>query len=191
MTLAHPVGKMSYAEYLALEERTQTKHEYVNGEVHAMAGGSIEHGALAVAISAALVNALGDRPCRVLSADVKLSIEATGLATYPDVSVVCGRLETAKDDENAIINPVLLVEVLSDSTEAYDRGEKSAHYRRIPGLREIVLVSQKSPLVEVHRKNSKGNWELVAEAGKGERVELESVGVAVDVDAIYRNPLAT
>jgi Uma2 family endonuclease len=191
VALSHPVGHMSYAEYLALEQRTGTRHEYLRGEAFAMAGGTIEHGALAVAISTALSNALRDRPCRVLSSDVKVTIEATGLTTYPDVSVVCGSVQVSAQDPNAVTNPVLVVEVLSDSTEAYDRGEKAAHYRRIPSLREIVLVSQKSPLIEVHRKNSKGNWELVSEAGSGERAELESVGAVLDVSDIYRNPLAS
>jgi Uma2 family endonuclease len=191
MTLGAPIARMSYPEYLALEERTGQKHEYLRGEVYAMAGGTVEHGALASAVTIALGIALAERPCRVLSSDVKVRIEATGLSTYPDVSVVCGKLETAAEDPNAVTNPVLIVEVLSDATEAYDRGEKAAHYRRIPSLREYVLVSQKTQLIEVHRKNERGNWELVAEAGKGARAELTSVGAVLEVDAIYRNPLAS
>jgi Uma2 family endonuclease len=181
---------MTYAEYLAHEERSQTKHEFVNGEVFAMAGGTVEHGALAMAVGRALGNGLEGKPCRVLSSDVKVRVLATGLATYPDVSVVCGTLETALDDANAVTNPVLIVEVLSDSTEAYDRGEKAAHYRRIPSLREYVLVSQRSPLIEVQRRNERGNWELFVEARAGQSAELASVGALLDVDGIYRNPLA-
>jgi Uma2 family endonuclease len=191
MALSHPVGHMSYGEFLALEKRTGMRHEYLHGEAFAMAGGTIEHGAIASAIIVALGVALRGRPCRILNADVKVTVEATGLTTYPDISVVCGSVRVSEQDANAIVNPVLVVEVLSDSTEAYDRGEKAAHYRRIAGLREIVIVSQKSPLIEVHRKNSKGNWELVCEAGRGERAELESVGAFLDVDDIYRNPLVS
>jgi Uma2 family endonuclease len=184
---------MSYSEYLALEASSRAKHEYVNGEVFAMAGGTIEHGALTVAVGAALSNALRERPCRVLSSDVRVRVKATGIATYPDVSVVCAKVEVDSDDEHGVLNPSLIVEVLSDSSEAYDRGAKAAHYRRIPSLREYVLVSQREPLIEVYRRNERGNWELVAEARQGEQAELTSCGepISLDVDAIYRDPLAS
>jgi Uma2 family endonuclease len=103
--------------------------------------------------------------------------------------VVCGRLETDPDDASAIITTVLLVEVLSDSTEAYDRGEKFAHYRRIPSLREYVLVAQRGRRIEVVQRNDAGRWELY-EAGAGEVVELASVGCSLAVDDVYRDPLA-
>lgn len=184
---------MSYPEYLAFEAASETKHEYVNGEVFAMAGGSIVHGALAAAVIAALSNVLRERTCRVLSSDVRVRVKATGLSTYPDVSVVCAKIMVDPDDEHGVLNPSLIVEVLSDSTEAYDRGAKAAHYRRIPALREYVLVSQSEPLIEVYRRNERGNWELVAEARAGARAELASCGepIFLDVDAIYRDPLAT
>jgi len=111
---------MSYAEYLAFEHASETKHEYVDGEVFARAGGTITHGALTVAVAAALSNALRDRRCRVLSSDVRIRSIATGLATYPDVTVVCQQIEIAKDDAHGVINPTVIVEVLSDSTESYD-----------------------------------------------------------------------
>jgi Uma2 family endonuclease len=116
-------------------------------------------------------------------------VEATGLTTYPDASVVCGQLETSAQDPNAIVNPVVLIEVLSESTESYDRGAKAAHYRRIPSLREYVLVAQHEPLVEVYRRNEQGRFELF-EARPGEPLELSSVGAALDVRALYENPLA-
>jgi Uma2 family endonuclease len=134
---------MTYAEYLAFEEQSDEKHEFLDGELFATSGGTPDHGALAVAISAALSGALRGRPCRVHSSDVRVRVQATGLAAYPDVSVVCGKLETDAEAPHAITNPVLLVEVLSDSTEARDRGEKAAHYRHLPSLREYVLVSQR------------------------------------------------
>lgn len=187
-----PVARMSYAEYLAFEAASETKHEYINGEVFAMAGGTVEHAALSVAVSTALSIALRDRRCRVLSSDGRVRAKATGMSTYPDVSVVCNNVEVDPDDEHGVLNPTLIVEVLSDSTEAHDRGAKAAHYRRIPSLREYVLVSQREPLIEVYRRNERGNWELVAEARQGERAELASCGavIVLDVDAIYRDPLA-
>jgi len=186
------IARMTYAEYLAFEAQSDARHEYLNGEVFAMAGGTITHGALTAAVITALSSALRDRRCRVLSSDVRVRVKATGLATYPDVSVVCQQIETDDDDRHGVLNPSVIVEVLSDSTEAYDRGAKAAHYRRIPSLREYVLVSQREPLIEVHRRNERGNWELVVEARRGETAELTSCGdpIRLEVDAIYRDPLA-
>lgn len=179
---------MTYAEYRAAEVAGLTRHEYLNGEVWAMAGGTPEHSALAVAIGGELRNALRGKPCRVYSSDLRVRIGDAGLSTYPDASVVCGQLETAPDDKDAITNPVVLVEVLSEATEAYDRGAKWAHYRRIPSLREYVLVSQVEPLVEVFRRAESGRWELL-EARAGDTIELASLGVRLDVNAIHANPL--
>jgi Uma2 family endonuclease len=179
---------MSYAEYLAAEQRSEVRHEYLHGEVSAMAGGTPLHAALAAALIQHLGNALRGKPCRVYSSDLRVRIRETGLTTYPDLSVVCGKLETDVEDATAVINPVVLIEVLSESSEAYDRGAKAAHYRRIPSLREYVLVSQVEPAIEVFRRNERGNFELL-EARKGERFELASLDVALDVDTIYADPL--
>jgi Uma2 family endonuclease len=184
-----PIGRMSYAEYLVAEAKSDVRHEFLDGEVFAMAGGTPEHAALAVAISGDLRVALRGKPCRVYSSDLRVRIEATGLTTYPDVSVVCGKLEISAQDPHAIVNPVVLIEVLSESSESYDRGAKAAHYRRIPSLREYVLVAQHEPLVEVYRRNEHGRFELF-EARPGEPLELSSVGAALDVRALYENPLA-
>jgi Uma2 family endonuclease len=180
---------MSYAEYFALEEKSAEKHEFLHGEVFAMGGGTIEHAGLIASVSIALGNALRGHPCRVFSAELRIRIRATGLTTYPDVSVVCGKAEADPEDAHAIVNPTLVVEVLSDSTEAYDRGEKAAHYRHLPSLREYVLVSQRRPRIEVYRKNDAGRWELY-EHESGGQVELASVGCSIAVDEVYRDPLA-
>lgn len=181
--------KMTYAEFLAFEEASVEKHEFLNGEVFAMAGGTLEHGALAAAFILALGKALEDRPCRIFTSDVRVRIHATGLTTYPDVSVACGKAEVDVEDSHALVNPVMIVEVLSDATEAYDRGEKAAHYRHIPSLKEYVLVSQHRPRIEVYRRNEAGRWELYEYEG-GASCELVSVGVSVSVDHVYRDPLA-
>jgi Uma2 family endonuclease len=180
---------MSYAEYLALESKAEERHEFLDGQLYAMAGGTPEHAALAAAFAGELRNALAGRPCRVFSSDLRVRIPATGLTTYPDLSVVCGRLDIDGEDPNAVLNPVLLVEVLSESSEAYDRGAKAARYRRIPSLREYVLVSQREPLIEVYRRNEQGRFELF-EGRAGDNIELASVGASVSVDAVYENPLA-
>lgn len=161
---------MTYAEYLAFEEASAEKHELLNGAVFAMAGGTPEHSALAAAFIVALGKALGDRPCRI-------------------VSVVCGKAEVDAEDAHALVNPVLIVEVLSDSSEAYDRGEKAAHYRHIPSLEEYVLVSQHRPRIEIWRRNEAGRWELY-EYDRGATCELASVRARLSVDDVYRDPLA-
>lgn len=182
-----PVAHMSYAEYVAAEKASPVRHEYLKGAVFAMTRGTPEHGALAAAAMGELGSALRGKPCRVYSSDLRIRVVETELATYPDASVVCGKLETAPDDSNAVVNPTLLVEVLSDSTEAYDRGAKAAHYRRIASLREYVLIAQNEKRIEVYRRNQRGNWELF-EAQSGV-LELESLGIGLDVDAVYENPL--
>jgi Uma2 family endonuclease len=189
MARPQPVARMSYAEYVAAEAKGDQRHEFLSGEVFAMAGGTPEHGALAAAMIRELGIALRGKPCRVYSSDVRVRVEATGFTSYPDASVVCGRLETDGVDRDAMVNPVLVVEVLSESTEAYDRGAKAAHYRRVASLREYVLLAQDEARVEVYRRNEQGRFELI-EARLGEQFELASVGVTLDVRAIYENPLA-
>ncbi|MCC6763413.1 MAG: Uma2 family endonuclease [Deltaproteobacteria bacterium] len=187
-----PGERMSYAEYVAREAVADVKHEFIRGEVFAMSGGTIEHAGLAAAITAELTLQLRGKRCRVFSSDLRVRIQATDLttelATYPDVTVVCDRPDTLPDDPHAVVNPTVIVEVLSDSTEAYDRGAKAATYRCIPSLREYVLVSQRAPLIEVFRRTDAGAWELV-EARRGMRLELRALGVTLDVDALYRDPL--
>ena len=180
---------VSHAEYLALEEKSATKHEWRDGVIYGMAEGAPDHAGLAAAVVGELGTQLRGKRCRVYTADLKVRVLATGLATYADVSVVCGALEVDPEDKNAVTNPVVLVEVLSDSTEAYDRGEKFGHYRRIPSLAEYVLVSQRSPKIEVFRKNEAGKWVLAEEASAGEVAPLLSIGCALSVDEVYADPL--
>jgi Uma2 family endonuclease len=185
---APPRYKLTYAEYLAREAVSTEKHEFINGEAYAMAGGTLEHSALASSAMVALGAALAGRPCRAYNSDARVRVLSTDASFYPDLSVVCGKVETAPADPHAISNPLVLVEVLSDSTEANDRGAKAAHYRRIESLREYVLVSQSERRVEVQRRNERGIWELHF-FGEGERIELTSLGVSMPVDALYANPL--
>jgi Uma2 family endonuclease len=180
---------MSLAEYVAAEARGDVRHEYLRGEVFAMAGGTLEHAALASALARDVGNALRGKPCRAFSADARVRIEATDRTTYPDLSVVCGELLRSPADDKAMLNPIVLFEVLSDSTEAYDRGAKASHYRHIPSLREYVLVSQTERLVEVQRLNESGRWEIL-ELTSGQTVELTALGISLSVDELYRDPLS-
>lgn len=183
--MGEPARKLiSYAEYLAAEQRGEIKHEYLDGAVVAMAGGTIAHGELSGLVFATLFQRLQGRSCRVYNSDVRVHVEATGLTTYPDVTVVCGPRRTAAVDDQALTNPVLLVEVLSPSTAAYDRGEKFEHYQRIESLREYVLVSPDRPRVERYCRIGDGTWSYVA-AGSGDRVRLDSLDIELDVGALY------
>jgi Uma2 family endonuclease len=174
-----------YDEYVALDALSNVKLEYFDGEIYAMAGGTPEHGELAVAVSTELRTQLEGKPCKTYSSDVRIRVEATGLATYPDVSVVCGEVRRAPDDRTSVLNPIVLIEVLSDSTGGYDRGEKFDSYRQLPSLREYVLVSHRERLIEVFRRSGSGEW-IRSEARSGASMPLESVGCELPVDRIYR-----
>lgn len=149
----------TFADYLARERDSDIKHEFDSGEILAMSGGTARHSALAVKVATALETTR--RPgCTVFQSDMRVRVRATGRATYPDASMVCGPLEYDPEDaaHTTITNPVLIVEVLSVTTEKGDRGNKWLHYQRIPSLQEYVLVSQE-PRVEVFRRTASGTWE--------------------------------
>src|SRR2546427_1603674 len=146
----------TYAEYLSLEEESSTRHEYLDGEIYAMAGGTPDHAALAGA-AIGLLRALLLPSCRVFTSDLRIRT-LTGLSTYPDAAVVCGKTLRATDDPIAVTNPCLLVEVTSPSTEDYDRGEKLRHYKSLPSVQEILIVSHREPRVTIHRRESDGRW---------------------------------
>ncbi len=176
---------VTFEDFVATELDNETKHEWLDGVVYAMAGGSIEHGRLATNMTAALRAKLAGR-CTVLSSDVMVYVRETHLATYPDGSVVCGPIDVQRVVRNgkvigeAITNPSILVEVLSESTESYDRGEKFAHCIRLASLREYVLVSQKEPRIEVFRRpDGRGHWEREV-ACRGETIIVGGESIAVD-----------
>jgi Uma2 family endonuclease len=176
--------RYSFSDYLALEEASNTKHEFLDGEIYGMAGGTPEHAALSVALSSALLAQLRGGPCRVYSSDLRVRVLATGLATYPDVTVVCGELERDPESPATVVNPRVGVEVLSDGTEAYDRGQKLDHYRRIPSLAAVVLVSHRAPAIEVWERTSDGTWGR-REFGTGQAAEIQALPVRLLVDEIY------
>ncbi len=180
--------RYTYRDYLRVEEdSTLLRHEFLDGEIYAMAGGTPEHGAISANVIAQLAVQLRGRGCRVHSSDVRIRVLATGLATYPDVSVVCSHADLDPEDRNAIVNPIVIVEVLSPGTADYDRGEKLAHYKQIPSLREVVLVDHAARALEIWRRDDKGVWSS-AEVRDGD-VRLESVGATVALDDVYRDEL--
>lgn len=174
----------TYAEYLAYERDSGLKHEYDDGEIRAMAGGSRRHNALALRLGAVLDNSRTSE-CVAFQSDQKVRILETGKATYPDVTVVCGPIEGDPADPSGqtITNPTLLLEVLSPSTEEDDRGAKWQHYQRIPSLKEFVLVSQAQPRIERYRRLPNGSWEYVEISGNGQLTLI--TGAVIDLNALY------
>lgn len=176
--------RATYAEYLALANDSDIKYEYVAGEIVAMAGGTVEHGRLIGRATALLDRALDGKPCIVLPSDLRIRIRAAERSTYPDLHIVCGPPERDPDDDHAIVNPTVIVEVLSDSTAGFDRTEKFAAYRRLPSLREYVLISQRERRIELYRRRENRRWQL-DEYVAGDRLRLESLAIELVVDDLY------
>ncbi len=179
--------RYTYAEYVALEMISPTKHEFLDGEIYAMAGGSEEHSALSAEIVSLLVNAIGDQPCRVHTSDLRIYVESVGLATFPDASVICGPLEQHEPSPKATaLNPTVIVEVTSDSSEDYDTGAKLEYYLTIPSLRDYVVVSHRERRVTVHSRNKDNSWGT-SEVRRGGHAVVSSIAADVPVDALYRH----
>lgn len=172
----------TYAEYLELLERSSVKLEYCDGEIYAMAGGTPAHADLSASATRLLGNALLGR-CRVSSSDLKVRVEDTDLTTFPDVTVVCGERRLASIDRNAVVNPTILVEVTSNSTENYDRGEKLSHYKQIPSLMAVLLISHRRRQVTIVERSADG-W-TQREARAGETVQIAALGLSLSVDELY------
>jgi Uma2 family endonuclease len=172
---------MTADEYLAWEAGQQERHEYWDGEVVAMAGGTKKHNRVSFNSSKVLDAALTDRDCEVYITDVKVQVQANRKYFYPDVVVTCDE----RDQDTQLVHyPCLIVEVLSPSTEAVDRGKKFTHYRRFTTLREYILIQPEQPIVEVFAKNTAGKWEL-AEYGMDDVIQLESIGCPIAVKDLY------
>jgi len=171
-------------EYLSLERKSPTRNEYFRGEIFAMAGTSREHSLIAGNLNREIGNQILDRPCESYASDMRVMVAATGLYTYPDVVVVCDEPEFEDREVDTLLNPTVIFEILSPTTEAYDRGVKFGHYRRIPSLREYVLVSQDRMLVE--RYTRQGNDWLLSELTRPDEVlKLGSIGCEVPLHRMY------
>jgi len=172
----------TYEEYLGALEMSDVKLEFCEGEIYAMAGGTPAHADLSASVSRLLGNLLEGR-CRVSSSDLKVRVEATDLSAFPDVSVACGERRFAAVDKNALVNPTLLVEVTSNSTEDYDRGEKLSHYKQCPSLKAVIIVSHRRRQVTVVERAG-ASWE-VREFRSGEHVALREPALSLAVDDLY------
>jgi Uma2 family endonuclease len=169
-------------EYLALEETADFKSEYYAGEIFAMAGGTPEHVLITGNVAGELRERLRGRSCRVYPADLRVRVSPAGLYTYPDVVVVCDHPEI---EQNTLLNPVVLVEVLSESTEAYDRGEKFAHYQRLESLSDYILVSQNAARVELYHRLPEGGWHYVQVHDLADAIAIPSLNISLPLSEIY------
>lgn len=188
---SRPPLTMTLAQYLAFEESAASKHEYVEGEVHAMSGGTYAHSVLQSNLVRALGNALVGRACVAHGPDMRVAITTSAAGQpreerlYPDVSVVCGQPELT-DHSCAVRNPTLICEVLSPSSEHYDRSQKFVLYRAIPTFREYLLISQSERKVEQYTRNDDGTW-TIRTLGEGASIALPSIGVRLSLDELYEH----
>ena len=180
-----PIPRISPAEYIKLEEETGERFEYLDGEVFGISGGTYPHNLISTNLIQLIGGLVREKGCKTMTSDQRIVALETGLETYPDVSVICGKVQLAGVNCMAIANPAVLVEVLSKSTEAYDRGEKSAHYRRIESLQEYLLIAQGTVRVERYRRAGTNEWVLSEYTDAGGVLELKSLGIEIPIAAIY------
>ena len=181
-----PKHHLSFEEWLEAERASaEGRSEYVDGEVFAMTGASAEHNTIVMNIGRELSIQLKGRPCQVYANDMKVLIRSASAGKYPDLVAFCGEPELLDGRRDVLLNPSLLVEVLSDSTEAYDRGDKFALYRQIPSLREYLLVSQSRVLVELFSRGDDDRWVLADYRSLNDRVPLPSLDCTLDLAEIY------
>ncbi|MFZ1642410.1 MAG: Uma2 family endonuclease [Candidatus Contendobacter sp.] len=171
-------------QYLALERQANYKSEYVNGSIFAMAGASKEHNQIAFNIAGELHGQLKNRPCLAYVNDLRVKVNATGLYTYPDVAALCGEPQFEDEQMDTLLNPSVIIEILSPSTEAYDRGDKFAHYRRLPSLMEYVLIAQNKVRVE-HYIRQDNKWVLTEMDSLDETLCLASIQCEIPLREIY------
>jgi Uma2 family endonuclease len=179
-----PKRRLTETEYLSIERAAETRSEFYQGEMFAMAGASREHILITLNLGSELRAALKGR-CETYVNEMRVKVGGSGLYSYPDVAVACGNPRFEDADVDTLLNPTVLIEVLSDSTEAYDRGMKFQQYRQLASLREYVLVSQKTPLCERYLRQGSDAWMYLPVMGLDGSLHLESIDVRIPMSEIY------
>ncbi|HEX5154914.1 MAG TPA: Uma2 family endonuclease [Parafilimonas sp.] len=183
--IAYSQQKISIEEYLEMENASLEKHEYYKGEVFAMAGAKLSHNSITSNLSGLLYNKLKGKKCKPYNSDQRIHIPVNTLFTYPDISIVCGEVLTLNNDDYNVLNPTVIIEVLSKSTKNYDRGEKFKLYRDIPALKEYILVDSESIHLEVFRLNEKNHWELEEYDNANETLPIKAINENILISGIY------
>ncbi len=191
--VAYGKNKFTEEEYLKMEEQSSEKHEFYQGEIFllhagemsAMSGAKVTHNIISGNIFGEIKQQLKGKPCQPFNSDQRIYIPANALYTYPDISIVCGKPETKDDDELNLLNPSVIIEVLSSSTKGYDRGDKFKLYRDIKSLKEFILVDSKSLTVEAFRVNEGGHWELEEYKNIEGNLLIKTVQVTIPLTDIY------
>ena len=183
--IAYSRQKISIQEYLEMENASPEKHEYYKGEVFAMSDAKVSHVIITDNILTLLKQKLKGKPCKPFGSDMRIHIEANTLFTYPDISIICGDIITLNNDEYNVLNPSVLIEVLSKATKNYDRGDKFKLYRDIPTLKEYVLVDSESMNVELFRLNESNHWELEEYKSDTESFEIKAINTALSFAEVY------
>jgi Uma2 family endonuclease len=177
-------SNIRYADYVAAEMTAESKHEFVEGHIFAMAGGTAIHAALVAAVTAQLWSQLRGNPCRVYSSDLRVRMREADVASYPDVTIVCGEVIRDNEDRHSTTNPSVIVEVLSRGTEGYDRGKKFGYYRTLSTLQEYILVSQHQIQIERYVRNADNSWTMTV-FGPGGNAVVAAIGCTISVDELY------
>ena len=180
-----PKSYFSPEDYLALERSADFKSEYFDGEIFAMTGASEPHNLIMISTIRELSTQLKKRPCKLYANDMRVKVSPTGLYTYSDLIVVCGKAQFDDVHFDTLLNPTLIIEVLSDSTEAYDRGRKFEHYRKLESLAEYVLIAQHRPHIESYRRQLDQQWLLTESTGLDSVFRLDSIDCELALAEVY------
>jgi Uma2 family endonuclease len=182
---SNPVHKLTEEEYLALERAAESKSEFLNGETFAMSGVSMQHARIERNLLTELTSLLSERDCEAFPSNLRVKVGASGGYFYPDVSVVCGEPMLADHFQDILLNPIVIVEVLSPSTEKYDRGLKFQHYVDIASLKDYILIEQGKTLIEHYTRRGDGLWDFRFYRNMEEELKILSIGVAIHLHKIY------
>ena len=181
-----PLPKMTPEEYLVFERASDKKHEYIAGQIYAMGGAKRNHNIIALSLGKELYQATEDKDCEAYAADMRIFLPSTEDYAYPDLTVVCGEPVFQDDVHDTLINPVLIAEILSDSTEAYDRGAKFSLYRSVKSLKEYILISQSQPRIEKYERQGDGFWMLSEAVGLESEITFNSIGLTILLNNLYK-----
>ncbi|WP_020537401.1 Uma2 family endonuclease [Lewinella cohaerens] len=189
--MAKKINEYTIQEYLEIEENALEKSEFFNGRIVGMSSGTIDHGIIGSNANIALGNAIDKKKlaCIPINSEVRVYVDASNSFVYPDGMIVCGEVEISEVDPHAVTNPILIVEVLSKSTERYDRGDKFHKYCSLPSFQEYVLIDSKKPVVDILYREDQSSWKMVTTIGLDKEIYIHTLDTHISMETIYRNTL--